>query len=182
MKHLSWTVGLVTLVGSGAYVFVYLYRWEWHRAMLAGVLFLAALVVASAALVLRRLARWEARWSASAGGADERRVLQLVQSAPVERAAFPWLSPESLSRTNIFIPVLLGSGVVLSGLAWLVEHVAGSAARTGVELELAHDLGRIAFPPAALVPDQAEALTCTEGGSSSGLRLLLGPPPGGGVR
>lgn len=173
MNPLGWTFGLATLLGSGTYVFVYLTRWEWHRALLAGVLCLAALVVLSAALVLTRLSRLERSLSR---GVAEQRALRVLQAAPAEPAAFPWLRPDDLSRTSIFIPVLLGSGVVLSGLAWLVERVAGSAARTGVEQQLARDLVGIAFPTATLVPDAAEALAGAQGADSPGLRLLLGPP------
>lgn len=176
MKHLSWTFGLVTLLGSGAYVFVYLTRWEWHRALLSGVLCLAALVVLASGVVLRRLARLEARLATERATHDDERLLRLLQRAPVEPAPFPWLRAEDLSRTSIFIPVLLGSGVVVSGIAWAVERVAGSAARAGVERELARDLGSIAFPATSLVPDEAEALVADAGLDSPGLRLLLGPP------
>jgi hypothetical protein len=45
----------VTLAGSAAYVFVYLYRWEWHRALMAGVLFVAAEVALVGAAIFDRL-------------------------------------------------------------------------------------------------------------------------------
>ncbi|MCW2615796.1 MAG: rane protein of unknown function [Frankiales bacterium] len=177
MTHLSWTIGLLALVGSGSYVLVYLWRWEWHRALLVGLLFVAALVVMATALVLRRLTRLERRWQELTARGDEEHLLQVVRSAPRPPTPFSWLGPEQLSRTGIFIPVLLGSGVVLSGLSWLVERVAGGAARSGVERELAHDLGAIAFPTTPLVPSPAEALTGDGGTDSPGLRLLLGPAP-----
>ena len=180
--HLSWTVGLVTLVGSGSYVFVYLSRWEWHRALLAAILFLVALVVLSLAVVLRRIGQLQDRLTAQAVRDREPRVLRRLHEAPVAPSPFPWLRPEDLSRTSIFIPVLLGSGVVVSGLAWLVERLAGSSARAGVERELARDLGGIAYPTAPLVPAPAEAWTAAAGVDSPGLRLLLGPPSAGAVR
>ena len=41
------------LVASGGYVLVYLYRWEWNRALMAGVFFLAAeIALVGAALAL----------------------------------------------------------------------------------------------------------------------------------
>ena len=38
---LTWLIGVATLAGSGGYVIVYLVRWEWHRAILVALLFLA---------------------------------------------------------------------------------------------------------------------------------------------
>lgn len=181
MKRLSWVVGLLALLGSGAYLFVYVYRWEWHRALLVGLLFLASLVALSSGLVLRRLSRLETRLTEARARDDEHRVRQVLREAPVEPTALPWLRPELLDRTSIFIPVLLGAGVVVSGLAWLVERVAGGAARSDVEEELARDLGAIAFPAGPLVPTEVEALAGgTEAVHQPALRLLLGPPTTGG--
>lgn len=178
MKKLSWLMGVVALLGSASYLFVYVYRWEWHRALLVGILFLAALVTLSAAVVLRKLSQLEARLPGSAGAHDEQRVLDHLRSAPVTSTPFPWMRHDLLERTNIFIPVLLGGGVLASGLAWLLERVAGRSARAGVEQELAHDLGLIGFPSSALVPTATEAFACPDDfGDHPGLRLLLGPPP-----
>ena len=41
-KALISLVAAVTLAASGGYLFVYLYRWEWNRALISGVIFLAA--------------------------------------------------------------------------------------------------------------------------------------------
>jgi hypothetical protein len=144
VKKLSWLVGTIALIASGAYLFVYIYRWEWHRALLVGILFLATLVRLCTALVLRRLGT-----STGRSGAERQRVpptLELLRAAPVESKPFRWLAPDSLDRTHIFIPVLLGGGFVVSGIAWLIERVAGSAARAGVEEQLASDLVAIAVP------------------------------------
>jgi hypothetical protein len=98
----------------------------------------------------------------------------------VESKPFPWLRPESLDRTHIFIPVLLGGGLVVSGFAWVIERVAGSSARSGVEERLATDLEGIAFPVSPLVPTDAELLA---GGDDfpddAALRVLLGPAASG---
>lgn len=183
MKVLSWVFGVAALLGSGSYLFVYVYRWEWHRALLVGLLFVAALVTLSAALVLRRLDQLEERLCAPSNADGERRALERLRSAPVEAKPFPWLQSEALERTNIFIPVLLGGGVVASGVAWLIERVAGRSARAGVEQNLARDLGLIAFPSSALVPTVTEAFACDDGfGDHPGLRLLLGPPSRGADR
>ena len=44
---------LATLVASGAYVFVYLYRWEWNRAQVSAAIFIAA-EVGAGGLAARR--------------------------------------------------------------------------------------------------------------------------------
>jgi hypothetical protein len=177
VKALSWLVGVVTILATGTYLFVYIYRWEWHRALLVGVLFLAALVALTGALVLRRLASLEQRLAGTpAPGGDAERVLRRLREAPVETRAFPWLAPERLGQTHVFIPVLLGGGIVVSGLAWLVERVAGSSARAGVEAELAGELHGVAFPLTPLVPTDAELLACDASfADDPRLRLLLGP-------
>jgi hypothetical protein len=178
VRKLSWIAGAVALAASGGYLLVYVYRWEWHRALLVGILFNACLVGLCAALVLRRLARLERRAPASDAPrpADP---LSRLRAAPVEPPAFRWLRPESLDRTHVFIPILLGGGVLVSGAAWLVERVAGSSARAGIEEDLARELGTIAFPAGALVPGPAEVLAGGGDADDPGLRLLLGATAGG---
>lgn len=176
MRVVSWVVGVVTLLATGTYLFVYIYRWEWHRALLVGVLFLGCLVALTGALVLRRLAALEQRLTASAPRSDTERVLRRLSEAPVDSAPFPWLTPDRLGQTHVFIPVLLGGGIVVSALAWLVERVAGRSARAGVEAELADELHGIAFPVAPLVPTDGELLAVDAAfADDPRLRLLLGP-------
>ena len=176
MRLLGWVVGVATLLATGAYLFVYIYRWEWHRALLVGVLFLAALLALATGLVLRRIGRLEQalRSPARPGGASDP-VLRRLHEAPVQARPFPWLRPESLEQTHVFIPILLGGGVVVSALAWLVERIAGSSAREGVEAELAGELEGIAYPRAPLVPSGAELLAGDVDVDDPRLRLLLGP-------
>jgi H+/Cl- antiporter ClcA len=176
VKKLSWLVGVVALLGSGGYLFVYIYRWEWHRALLVGTLFLATLVGLCTALVMRRLAAVAEQ--ARSTSADQRPpgALERLRAAPVQTQPFRWLSPEALDRSHIFIPVLLGGGFLVSGIAWLVERVAGSSARAGVEEELAAELEQVAFPATSLVPTDAELLGCGDDfADDAALRVLLGP-------
>ncbi|QFG23407.1 hypothetical protein [Actinomadura sp. WMMB 499] len=134
-RRLGFLVLGVTIFWTAAYVVVYLVRWEWQRALMSGVLLLIALVVGIAAAGARRLAR------------IERRLAELREPPPVPRGRyatsreeepprFRWLEGDSY---RVFIPVLLGAGIVVSGLAALVERVAGA-------------FGRDAGPPAALAP------------------------------
>ena len=121
----------VVMAAAGWYVFVYLYRWEWNRAIVAGVIFLAAEIALLGALVIdppvhpqptrRRVGR-----RPPAGPPDERVLRRLRDHAPEPAKPFAWLER---SQTNVFVPVLLGAGVVLSGLAWIVDRVAAHDGR-----------------------------------------------------
>ncbi|TQN43076.1 hypothetical protein FHU33_2499 [Blastococcus colisei] len=181
MKKLSWIVATAGLIASGAYLFVYIYRWEWHRALLVGILFVATLVGLCTALVLRRVTALADRSPAGDDGPSG--ALARLRAAPVETKPFPWLRPDALDRTHIFIPVLLGGGFVVSGIAWAIERVAGSSARSGVEQQLATDLEGIAFPTTPLVPTDAELLASGDDfAHDSALRMLLGPAASGAQR
>ena len=181
MKVLSWAVGVVTLLATGAYLFVYIYRWEWHRALLVGVLFLATLVALGTALVLRRLQKLEGHLTAGQpSGTPTSQVLRRLQEAPEQSRPFTWLTADDLQRTSVFIPVLLGGGLVVSAVAWCVERVAGRSARAGVEAELAEEMHLLAFPTRPLVPTDAELLaSCDDTADDPLQRLLLGPAGGG---
>ena len=60
-RRLGLLALIVTLGASGWYVFVYLYRWEWNRALISGVIFVAAELALIGTLVLERLSRLERR-------------------------------------------------------------------------------------------------------------------------
>jgi hypothetical protein len=48
-------LGGVTLAASGAYTFVYLYRWEWNRALMSAAIFVAAEVAVMGSVLADRL-------------------------------------------------------------------------------------------------------------------------------
>ena len=77
---------------------------------------------------------------------------------------FAWLT--RTDRSNVFIPVLLGAGAVLSALAWVVERVARATA------------GRAPKPASPVISVHS---TCRHGGLLDGgldpLALLRGPQP-----
>ncbi|MPY95993.1 MAG: hypothetical protein GEV08_23930 [Acidimicrobiia bacterium] len=144
-RRIGLAVGVVTLLASGSYVFVYLYRWEWNRALVSGLIFLACEVALTTFLLNQRLRATEARLDTLVDVRHDRVLRRLEETAPAPRASFAWLArPE---HTNVFVPVLLGAGVVLSALAWLVERVARVTARPTLERSLAGRLGELA-PPA----------------------------------
>ena len=80
---------------------------------------------------------------------------------------FQWLSrPDQL---NVFVPVLLGAGVLLTGLAWLVERLARATARPVAEDQLAGRLARLRLPAHGFLdtgPDPLAALRGPRTGTS----------------
>lgn len=145
----------VAQVSTGVYLIVYLYRWQWNRALITGILFLATEVLLIGRLVLQRLRSIEDRLAVPASPPDPagavavHRTLVDLRPAPTDR--FAWIRDAATSRTNVFLPVLLGAGVVASALAWAVETVARRTARPAMEHALVDALGPIAFPTAGFL-------------------------------
>jgi hypothetical protein len=147
-KRFAYASAILALLFSGVYMFVYLYRWEWNRALMAGVIFIAAEIAIGVAAVLERVKAIEKRLSEP--DANQRRVLERIEeSGPEPKARFSWLEEKS-GELNVFIPVLLGTGVVVSGIAWLVERVAGATGKPALERNLAARLAPISLPAGAL--------------------------------
>lgn len=108
---------VVVLVWSGWYLLLYLLRWEWNRALISGLFFVSAEIALSTTMLLRRLRSLEQRVDDVTSSAGEPAV------DPVDRPnPFAWLRPGQ--GTFVFVPVLLGVGVILSALAYVVERVA----------------------------------------------------------
>ncbi|HEX6238319.1 MAG TPA: hypothetical protein VFZ68_14060 [Acidimicrobiales bacterium] len=170
MTRIAWFVAAVTLFASGVYVFIYLYRWEWHRALFVAVLFLATEVAMATLLLLRRIGE---RPPAERRRVDPRVATHLRAAAP-RRDRFAWLEGD-LSRTNVFLTVLLGGGVVVSAGAWVLDRVASRTIHPGLEQSLAARLAPLAPPDGGLVADDAELAASGEGPDAAAVRLLLGP-------
>lgn len=155
------------LVGSSTYLFVYLYRWEWNRAAIAGIFLIAAEIALATALILGKLASIEKRLTdrdTETPPFGKGEVLDgLRESAPPAKPAFKWLA-RSGDDLNVFVPVLMGAGIVLSGIAWIVERFARATARPALEAGLAARLAPLALPeggflaPVTARPPQARAL------------------------
>ena len=172
-RKLGTALAMATLAGSGVYLFVYLYRWEWNRALMAGVFLLAAQMALSTTAILGRLRALEtARPTAPAGstGARPQVLARLRETAPPARDHFAWMKP-SAERMGVFVPILMGAGFVLSGLAWVVERVARQTAGPALERGLAGRLSLFTLPEDGLVP---APVTRTD----DRLVLLLGPGRG----
>jgi len=177
-RRLSALLALVVLTATGTYVFVYLYRWEWNRALVVGLLFVATEVGAAAALVLARLRRLESALASAhppapypptpprpeaphAGPArrhQEATAAALRAAAPAPHRPFAWLRPPD-DRLGVFVPLLMGVGIVASSLAWVVERLARATAGRALEEGLARRLSALAWPetPLASPPDDPRA-------------------------
>ena len=141
MRRIGVVLLLVTLVTSIWYFFAYLTLWEWNRALIAGTLLVAAEVGLVAILLLSRLDRLGRRID-EAGRAE--RIKARLDAAPSTSTSFAWLRDPN--RMNVFIPVLLGAGVLASGLAWIVERIARLTSRSGNTTSLSRDLAGLAPP------------------------------------
>ncbi len=152
-RRLGYVAAILTLAASGVYFFVYLDRWEWNRALISGVIFLAAEIALLGGLTLdhvRTLRASQAPNVQARRGPDPRVLARIRESAPPQRIRFAWLRPDT---TNVFVPVLLGAGVVFSGLAWVMERVARVTAGRSMERGLAVRLGSLELPPTLISPE-----------------------------
>ncbi|MEV6501119.1 hypothetical protein [Streptomyces prunicolor] len=156
MRRIAYVFGSLAAAGAGTYLVVYLYRWQWQRAILCGILLLVVEVMLLGIVLLARLTRIEERVKESDAGqreltARQEDVLVRLRQGSVERegARFRWLE-ETADRTYVFVPVLMVTGVLLSGLAWVVQRIAAATGRP-VERRLAGRLAVLAAPgPGAL--------------------------------
>jgi hypothetical protein len=164
-RQIRALLALATLVGAGGYFFVYLYRWEWNRALVSGVIFLAAELALLSWQVSDRLGRLEQQQSAPATvaptGGSSPVLLRLQEAAPAAHDHFAWLTKPS--GTNVFIPVLMGAGFLLSGLAWVVERIARATAQPVAERGLARQLEGLALPARGLLAHEHDELELLRG-------------------
>lgn len=132
LRPLAMTLACVVLAASGVYVFLYLYRWEWNRTLVAGTFFLATQITLATVLILGRLRRLEEELARLETSPSPSGLAAMVDDAFAPRdpfapgGSFAWLRTDGL---GVFIPVLLGAGMLLSALAWAVERIALASAR-----------------------------------------------------
>ncbi|MGH8998592.1 MAG: hypothetical protein ACRDY7_04305 [Acidimicrobiia bacterium] len=140
----------LVFAASGAYLLLYLVRWEWHRAIIAGVFFLGAEVALVGGVLFARLRAVERRLDAMVASPPADVVARMAESAPAPRAPFAWLKTNG-EGLGVFLPVLLGAWLLASALAWLVESLARVTARPALERNLAWRLVPITFPRGGLL-------------------------------
>ena len=168
-RVLRGVLGGLTLAASGAYTFVYLYRWEWNRALMSAAIFIAAEVAVMGSLLSSRLKVISHRLDTQAApaaspGPSPAAVLRrerIHAAQPPARVGFAWLSrPEHM---NVFVPVLMGAGVVMSGLAWLVERLARATVSPMAERGLAARLDGLELPAHGFVTAEHQPLDLLRG-------------------
>ena len=162
---------VAVLVASGTYLLVYLYRWEWNRALISGLLFLIAEVAFLGAVVVRRLVALERRIGDRPPGPSSEADTPAPparREGDDETPKFPWLEPGSL---GVFVPVLLGVGAILSALAYAVERIAAATA-TGDRSD--PRLARIALPPGSLRDAPPDATNPTANRSNARRAVVTG--------
>jgi hypothetical protein len=182
MRRYGYGLGLLVVSFAATYVLVYLYRWEWNRALISAALLLVAEVALVGVATIDRLRRIEGKLesvsrenqatmaalavpsSATVSRADARESLgQVVPARTVAREPrsgdlsssgdspifFPWLRDpdEPADRFGVFIPILMGAGILLSGIAWLVERLARSVSRTRLGGSPSDPVGYLSLPP-----------------------------------
>lgn len=168
MKVVAWLAGIGTLVAAAAYMVVSLNRWEWNRALFFGLIVLIAEVGLATGLVLRRLARIEAR------RADPEILAAIRDTRGDGPDRFAWLKESTTERLSVFITFLVGGGVLVSMLAWVVDRVAGRTSTPLAEQRLAGQLEAIRYPPGGLVVDDVTVLAQeVPGADDAQLRKLL---------
>jgi MFS family permease len=168
MRVIAWLAGIGTMMAGLAYMVVSLNRWEWNRALFFGLIVLIAEVGLATGLVLNRLKRLEA--NRSRVDPMIRRILRETRRSPDR---FAWLK-ESTQRTNVFITFLVGGGVLISAVAWLVDKLGARTSSPVGEQRLAQQLSQISYPRGGLLVDDVTVLAQdVPGADDTQIRKLL---------
>jgi hypothetical protein len=170
MKIIGWLAGIGTLLAGALYMVVSLNRWEWNRALFFGLIVLIAEVGLATGLVLRRLARLEYRLGNGNADPEVRTILRETRPA---RDRFAWLR-ETSQQMNVFITFLVGGGVLISGIAWVVDRVASKSTSPAGEENLGRRLEPISYPSGGLLLDDITVLAQeVPGANDDQIRQLL---------
>ncbi|MFI7501562.1 hypothetical protein ACIBVL_24280 [Streptomyces sp. NPDC049687] len=157
IRLVGYTFGGLSAVYAGSYTVLYLTRWEWQRALISAALLIVVEVFLATVLLLSRLTRLEGRLEQSDARIEEVRK-RLEQSREPVPNRFNWLASvdrtelNGTHRTFVFVPVLMVAGAVLSGIAMVIQKVAGATARPGAERRLAGRLAALTAPPLTATP------------------------------
>lgn len=157
MKYIAYLVGGLCAAASGAYLALYLYRWEWQRATICGLILVTVEGILVCAVLLGRMGRIERR--IAEGDARVEEITRHLEHTRKESATSPfrWLATgphkdgpgSGTNRTFVFVPMLLATGVVLTGVAWVIRRLAATT-RPGAERRLAGRLAPLAAPLAGV--------------------------------
>ena len=81
---------------------------------------------------------------------------------------------KSTSNSNVFITFIVGGGLILSGIAWIVDRVAARTSTPAGEQRLAAQLGPISYPRGGLLVDDITVLAQdVPGADDAQIRKLL---------
>jgi hypothetical protein len=167
VKIIAWLAGIGTLVGGAIYMVLSLNRWEWNRALFFGLIVLIAEVGLATGLVLRRLARLEYNLKV-----DPEVASILRETAPPSPDRFAWLRESQ--GFNVFITFLVGGGVLISAIAWIVDRVASKTSSPAGEQRLAQHVSAISYPSGGLLLDDVTVLAQeVPGANDDQIRRLL---------
>jgi hypothetical protein len=170
VKTVAWLAGIGTMLAGGLYMIVSLNRWEWNRALFFGLIVLIAEVGLATGLVLRRLARLEYD---RRSGVDPTIKEILRETRPASTDRFAWMR-EPARDLNVFITFLVGGGVLISGIAWVVDRVASKTSSPIGEERLARQLDPISYPSGGLLLDDVTVLAQeVPGANDDQIRQLL---------
>jgi hypothetical protein len=171
MKTIAWLAGIGTLLAGAGYMIVSLNRWEWNRALFFGLIVLIAEVGLATALILRKLGHLQ-----QGSGADPATLATLRSTRPPAPDRFEWLKDSARGRDlNVFITFLVAGGVLISGVAWVVDQLGSRTSTPVGERRLAEKLGLISYPDGGLVVDDVTVLAQdTPGADDAQIRKLLG--------
>lgn len=175
MKKIAWFMLVAVTLTAGVYVFRHLVRWEWHRAMFAGMVMLAGELALVGAIVVRTIRR-AAPQPRSNSSVDGRVLARLQETRPPSERVFAWLKPDD-GQLHVFVSILLGGGVLVSAAAWVIDKMAKASGSGGLERGLAQRLRALQLPEDGFVVDDGILLGAGRGVDSRALRLLLGPDP-----
>jgi hypothetical protein len=168
VKVIAWLAGIGTLLAGAFYMIVSLNRWEWNRALFFGLIVVIAEVGLATGLVLRRLSRLEYKLRI-----DPQIAEILRESRPPSRDRFAWLR-EQAGRTNVFITFVVAGGVIISGIAWVVDRVASKTTSPAGEQRLVRQLAEISYPSGGLLLDDVTVLAQeVPGANDEQIRQLL---------
>lgn len=147
---ITWLALVAVLLVSGGHTVYYLLEWQWVRAQIAGIAFIAALVVSATLVVLVRLRTLERRLDVLVRSVTAPSAARAPQPGPTgdgptstdpePRPDFAWLSASDAwsalalpllalpalrdPAPAVFIPVFLATGVAVSVVASGVERLA----------------------------------------------------------
>jgi FtsH-binding integral membrane protein len=170
VRTIAWLAGIGTLMAGVFYMVISLNRWEWNRALFFGLIVLIAEIALATGLVLRRIARLEHNLKGPPADQD---VVQILRETRPSRDRFAWMR-ESPGQLNVFITFLVGGGVILSGVAWMVDRLASKTSSPAGEERLARQLYPISYPSGGLLLDDITVLAQDVPGADDGqIRQLL---------